>query len=34
MMADPYDDSVLTGFDTTKVRPIELLLDCHINSGI
>lgn len=26
-MADPFDDSVLTGMDTTAVRPIELQLD-------
>lgn len=33
MQADPYDDTVLTGYDTTKVRPIELLIDAHINTG-
>lgn len=34
MQADPYDYSVLTGFDTTKVRPIELLVDANVNEGI
>lgn len=34
MQADPFDDSVLTGYNTTIVRPIELILDCHINAGI
>lgn len=33
MQADPFDDSVLTGYNTTIVRPIEMLLDCNINSG-
>jgi len=34
MQADPFDYSVLTGFDTTLVRPIELLVDADINAGM
>jgi len=33
MLADPFDTSVLSGFNTTIVRPIELLIDANINNG-
>lgn len=29
LMSDPFDRSVLSGIDTTKVRPIELVLDVN-----
>ena len=33
MLADPHDHSVLSGFDTTRVRPIEMLLDAYGGVG-
>lgn len=34
LLADPYDNTVLSGLDTTRVRPIELIIDNYTNAGV
>jgi len=34
MLADPFDDNVLSGYNTNAVKHLEILIAAHVDSGV